>query len=102
MGSWCNEARGARTGGGGVSLMEAGHTTLGAPSARPPITRYKMNSSDPCATPEPHEPKTKRTEVTISTERRPNLSARVPAMNAPTAQPRRIDATLNPEPRLEE
>src|SRR6266478_7546665 len=75
---------------------------LAAPTARPPITRYKMNSSDPCATPEPHEPQTKRIDVTIRTKRRPNLSARAPARNAPTAHPNRMDATLNPEPRLEE
>ncbi len=48
--------------------------------------------------PEPQAAIVNMIAVTIITLLRPNLSARLPAMNAPTAQPRSIDATLNPDP----
>src|SRR5690606_4937432 len=57
-----------------------------------------MNSPEVPATPEPHAEMMNRTAATIRIALRPNLSARVPAKNAPTAQPNNMEATLNPVP----
>ena len=61
-----------------------------------------MNSPELAAIPEPHADTAKKIELIIKIVRRPNLSAKVPAKNAPTAQPSSIEATLNPVPMLSE
>src|SRR5690606_33534987 len=57
-----------------------------------------INSTDEVAIPEPQAETIKSTAATIRTARRPYRSARVPAKNAPTAQPRSIEETLKPVP----
>jgi len=71
---------------------------LAAPTASPPRMRKKTNSADPLEAPDPRALTVKAKAVRMSTGRRPNLSARFPAKKAPTALPKRIDATLNPVP----
>jgi hypothetical protein len=61
-----------------------------------------MNSADPVAIPEPHALMMNKTAEMIRIARRPILSAKVPAKNAPTPHPKSIEATLNPVATLSE
>ena len=69
-----------------------------APTAKPPKKRYIINSAEDSATPDPHALIIKKTAVANNNDLRPYLSANRPAVNAPTAQPNNILATLKPVP----
>lgn len=64
--------------------------------ARPPISRHALSSQSENASPDPIELATKRIAASTMTGLRPNASASWPANQAPTAQPSRVMATVNP------
>ena len=66
----------------------------------PPSTRYITNSTELPAIPEPQALIRKQIDATMSSVRRPMMSARRPAKNAPPAHPNSIEATLKPVPTL--
>ncbi|CAB4931640.1 unannotated protein [freshwater metagenome] len=76
--------------------------TVAMPMPRPPSTRQSMRSGTLNASPEPTEEMTNRAEPSSITFLRPQRSARLPANQAPIAQPIRAIATTKPvvnEPR---